>query len=115
MSFQIIHNLGKDPAIRDLSRSSIPGTPAGYRSLSSGEVTSDIGQAAQYILQNSSLGDQVTFEIDGQNYLARSEPHYHQPPPPDTDPAEMSRYPKPYGWHRGVSVFRALEDQRTFH
>ena len=106
MSFQLQPSIGKDPAIRDLSKSSIPGhAPEGYMPLGKNETTSEIGQAAQKILQTSELGDQVPFTIDGQKYIGRSEPHYHEPPPAGTDPSEYSRYPKPWGWHRGVTIY----------
>lgn len=110
MSFQLQPSIGKDPTIRDLSRSSIPSWPPhGYMPLGKNETTSEIGAAARQILRTSELGDQVPFTIDGQQYIGRSEPHYHEPPPVGTDPSEYSKYPKPWGWHRGVSVFRAKE------
>lgn len=103
--FEITGNIGKDPAIKDLTQSSIPGhAPEGYEPLKSNEKSAAIGAAAKHILENSQLGDQVTFKIGDQLYLGRSEPHYHPPPPPGADP---SKYPKPWGWHRGVTVFRA--------
>jgi hypothetical protein len=106
MSFQIQPSIDKDPAIKDISQASIPGhPPTGYRPLHPGESNSEIGAAAQEILRNSQLGDQVPFTVDGKQYMGRSEPHYHQPPPPGEDP---SRYPKPWDWHRGVTVFKAV-------
>ena len=105
MSFQIKPSIGKDPAIKDLSQHSIPGhPPAGFRPLQPGEKSKDIGAAATSILNSSELGDQTPFEIDGEQYMGRTEPHYHAPPPPGEDP---SKYPKPWGWHKGVTVFKA--------
>lgn len=110
MSYQLQQSIGKDPAIKDLSQSSIPGRPpTGYRALRSGESGSEVGQAATEILNSSTLGDQVPFTIDGEKYMGRSEPHYHSPPPPGTDPSEYSKYPKPWGWHRGVTIFKAKD------
>lgn len=107
MSFQIQPSIGKDPAIHDLSQNSIPGhPPAGYRPLKPGEKSGDIGAAAMKILNSSELGDQTPFTVGDQLYMGRTEPHYHPPPPPGEDP---SKYPKPWGWHKGVTVFRALE------
>lgn len=111
MGFQITENLGKDPGIRDLSKSSIPGPPEGYRALLPSERTPSVGQAARFILEHSQLGDQIAFNADGKSYLGRSEPHYHDPPPPGSTPEEAAQYPKPWGWHRGVTVFKALEDK----
>lgn len=105
MSIQIKPSIGKDPAIKDLSQNSIPGhAPSGYRPLRSGEKSGEVGKAAVSILNSSELGDQTPFEIDGQSYMGRTEPHYHPPPPPGEDPA---KYPKPWGWHKGVTVFIA--------
>lgn len=107
MSFQISPSIGKDPAIKDLSQNSIPGhAPVGYRPLRAGEKNHDIGVAAGRILNSSELGDQTPFTIDGISYMGRTEPHYHPPPPPGEDP---SKYPKPWGWHKGVTVFIAEE------
>ncbi len=103
--FEIVEYLGKDPAIKDLSPSSIPGhPPEGFAPLGKGENNSAIGAAATYILNNYKLGDMVTFKITDQLYCGRSEPHYHPPPPSGADP---SKYPKPWGWHRGVTVFKS--------
>lgn len=105
--FEIVGNLGKDPAIKDLTANSIPGRPPeGFVPLKPGENNSTIGAAALHILNNYKLGDQITFKIKDQLYCGRSEPHYHQPPPKDADP---SKYPKPWGWHRGVTVFKAKQ------
>lgn len=108
MSFQIEQNIGKDPAIKDLSKSSIPPVPSGYRPLQVQENNEEIGQAAQQILRNSTLGDQILFTVDGEQYMGRSEPHYHPPPPVGINPSEYGNYPKPWGWHRGVTVFKSL-------
>lgn len=107
MSIQIQPSIGKDPAIKDLSQNSIPGhAPTGYRPLRPGEKGGEVGKAAMSILNSSELGDQTPFEIDGQSYMGRTEPHYHPPPPLGEDP---SKYPKPWGWHKGVTVFIATE------
>jgi hypothetical protein len=103
--FEIIGNLGKDPVIKDLTPNSIPGhPPEGFVPLKSGENNSAIGAAAKYILENYKLGDQITFKVKDQLYCGRSEPHYHPSPPKGESPA---KYPKPWGWHRGVTVFKA--------
>lgn len=115
-TLQIMQNIGKDPAIKDISQSSIPGhPPEGYEPLPAGEKSGDIGKAARQILENSSLGDQVPFKIGDQLYMGRSEPHFH-PAPTAAEKASMSeaelnaKYPAhPWGWHRGVTVFKALE------
>ena|SRR5579864_4314406 len=107
MSFQVLPSVGKDPAIRDLSQNSIPGhAPQGYRPLRPEEKNRDIGAAASRILNSSELGDQTPFTIGDELYMGRTEPHYHPPPPAGADPA---KYPKPWGWHKGVTVFRAQE------
>lgn len=110
---QIMPSIGKDPAIKDLSKNSIPGrAPVGYRPLRPGENNKNIGAAATKILNSSELGDQTPFTIDDQSYLGRTEPHFHPPPPQGTDPSEFKKYPKPWGWHKGVTVFKAVEDKK---
>ncbi len=111
---KIMPSIGKDPAIKDLSRNSIPGhAPTGYRPLRPGENNKDIGAAATKILNSSELGDQTPFAIDEQLYMGRTEPHFHPPPPKGTDPSEFKKYPKPWGWHKGVTVFKALEGTKS--
>lgn len=110
MSFQVQPSIGKDPAIRDISQSSIPGhPPAGFRPLQPGESGGEIGRAALSILNSSELGDQTPFTIDGILYMGRTEPHFHPYPPKGTDPADYGKYPKPWGWHKGVTVFKSEE------
>ncbi len=105
---KILPSIGKDPAIKDLSKNSIPGhPPAGYRPLRKGENNGEIGAAASKILNSSELGDQTPFTIGDESYMGRTEPHYHPSPPAGIDPSEMSKYPKPWGWHKGVTVFKA--------
>lgn len=114
MSFQLMPSIGKDPAIRDLSQKSIPGhVPAGYRTLRQGERTSDIGAAAARILNTSTLGDQTPFTIEGELYLGRTEPHFHPPPPEGTPLSEIKKYPKPWGWHKGVTIFKAQDGTKV--
>lgn len=113
---QIMGSIGKDPAIKDLSKDSIPGhAPEGYQPLSQGEGGQAIGYAARTILENSSLGDQVPFKIGDQLYMGRSEPHFHPGPTAEekqtmSEAALNAKYPaKPWYWHRGVTVFKAKE------
>lgn len=110
-NIQIRPSIGKDSAIKDLSRNSIPGRPpAGYRPLRPGESNKAIGTAALQILNSSELGDQTPFSIGEQLYMGRTEPHYHDPPPQGEDP---KKYPKPWGWHKGVTVFKAQEGTKA--
>jgi len=105
---QIMSSIGKDPAIKDLSQNSIPGhPPAGYRPMRKGEGSGEVGAAASKILNSSELGDQTPFTIGDESYIGRTEPHFHPPPPAGTDPSEFKKYPKPWGWHKGVTVFKA--------
>ncbi len=111
---KIMPSIGKDPAIKDLSKNSIPGhAPKGYKPLRPGENTGEVGAAASKILNSSQLGDQTPFTIDDQLYMGRTEPHYHPPPPQGTDPSEFKKYPKPWGWHKGVTVFKAVEGTKA--
>jgi hypothetical protein len=64
------------------------------------EMTPEIAQRARAILDENSgaaFGTEVPFEIDGQSYIGRIEEHYHEPGGPK----------KPWGRHRGVTVYHA--------
>jgi hypothetical protein len=39
--------------------------------------------------------------------MARVEPHFHAIPPPGTPSEELKKFPKPWGWHKGVTVYKA--------
>lgn len=109
-NIQIMNSIGKDPAIKNLSGNSIPGhPPEGFMVLPAKEKSQEIGQAATQILKSFQLGDQVPFKIGDQLYLGRSEPHFHPHPPNGTPINEQGKYPKPWGWHQGVTVFKAKE------
>lgn len=74
--------------------------PVGYKRLNS--VSTEISSIAKKLL-GGEFGSITPFELNGEQYLARVEPHYHQPPPPGAD---ASKYPKPWGWHKGVTVYQ---------
>ena len=64
------------------------------------ETTPAIEQRAKDILDanhGAAMGTEVPFEIDGRAYVARIEEHYHEPGGPR----------RPWGHHRGVTVYRA--------
>jgi hypothetical protein len=68
------------------------------RAVSGAEMTPAIAQRAREILDENSgaaYGTEVPFEIDGQSYVGRIEEHYHEPGGPK----------KPWGRHRGVTVY----------
>ena len=79
--------------------------PSGYRRLKGSEATPALQQQAKSILtdlsrqhggaNNIPFGTQVPFAIDATNYLALIEQHYHPP----------GGKLKPWGPHRGVSLF----------
>jgi len=64
------------------------------------EMTPEIAQRAREILdanRDAAFGTEVPFEIDGHPYIGRIEEHYHEPGGPR----------KPWGRHRGVTVYHA--------
>jgi hypothetical protein len=68
--------------------------------LSDEETTPAIARRAKEILdanQGAPLGTEVPFEIDGHSYVGRIEEHYHEP----------GGARRPWGRHRGVTVYRA--------
>lgn len=85
------------------------GPPAGYQPLANKEITPEISQVATRLLSGE-MGTQTPFSIDQQQFMARVEPHYHQPPPEGSSPAEQAKYPKPWGWHHGVTVYKPKSD-----
>jgi hypothetical protein len=70
------------------------------RAVRGGEMTPEIAKRAREILDANSgaaYGTEVPFDIDGQSYIGRIEEHYHEPGGPR----------KPWGRHRGVTVYHA--------
>ncbi len=67
------------------------------------EKTTTIGMIAVSLL-GGQMGALTPFSIGDRRYIARVEPHYHPYPPPGAD---TSKYPKPWGWHKGVTVYKA--------
>jgi hypothetical protein len=82
------------------------GPPSGYRVLGQSEVNSKLGSIAKSLLSGD-YGKLTPFEMDGKKYAGRVEPHYHQPPPIGANP---NAYPKPWGWHKGVTLYYALSN-----
>lgn len=86
----------------------LPGKPPnGYSALKADEITSEISSIAKGLLSGD-YGTQTPFTIDGNNYMARVEPHRHATPPPGSSEEEKKKYPKPWGWHKGVTVYGDL-------
>jgi hypothetical protein len=70
------------------------------RAVRGAEMTTEIAKRAREILDANGdvpYGTEVPFEIDGQTYVGRIEEHYHEPGGPR----------KPWGRHRGVTVYHA--------
>ena len=70
------------------------------RPVTGAEMTTEIARRARAILDENdgaAFGTEVPFEIDGQSYIGRIEEHYHEPGGPK----------KPWGRHRGVTVYHA--------
>lgn len=87
------------------------GPPQGYTALPENEKTPAVGRVATSLL-GGDFGTTTPFSVGSKRYMARVEPHYHQPPPqgcgtpamPECDP---KKFPKPWGWHKGVTVYKA--------
>ena len=63
------------------------------------EVTPALARAAQQLLEQNAdapFGTQFSLEYAGKRYVARIQEHYHEPGGPD----------RPYGHHRGVTLYR---------
>lgn len=72
-----------------------PVIPAGYRRMASNEVTPELSSRAQSLL-GGDYGTTTPFTAsDGRDVLAAVELHYHEP----------GGVLKPWGWHKGVSLF----------
>jgi hypothetical protein len=64
------------------------------------ETTPEIARRAREILdgnRDAAFGTEVPFDVDGQGYIGRIEEHCHEPGGPR----------KPWGRHRGVTVYHA--------
>lgn len=81
--------------------------PMGYSRLPN--PSTQVGTIAKKLL-GGQFGTMTPFEISGAKYMARVEPHYHKYPPPGADP---SKYPKPFGWHKGVTVYQSGNNSVT--
>jgi hypothetical protein len=81
--------------------------PAGSIFLPTNEITPTISQIAKKLLVND-FGTVIPFQIDGKQYLARVEHHYHPPPPPNSPPEVIKRYPRPWGDHKGITIYKKL-------
>ena len=93
------------------------GPPNGYIPLTVGENNATIGQVARSLL-GGEFGTTTPFRIttsDGKSirYMARVEPHYHPPPPPNTPQDQLYKYPKPWNWHKGVTIYKADPSKAT--
>ena len=76
-------------------------TPVTFRRLLRRETTREHGIQARKILDSTrdqSYGHEVVFEVDGHSYMARIERHYHEP----------GGEARPWGWHRGISLFAVV-------
>jgi hypothetical protein len=64
------------------------------------EVTPELAAVAKRLLEEhpeAPFGTQFSLEYAGKNYIARIEEHYHEPGGPE----------RPYGHHRGVTLYRS--------
>lgn len=84
------------------------GPPVGYQPLANGEITPEVSQVAKGLL-GGEMGTQTPFSVDEKRYMARVEPHYHPYPPPNATLEEQSHYQKPWGPHKGVTVYKAKD------
>ena len=87
--------------------------PVGYVPLPKNEITPTIGKIAHDLL-NGEFGTTTPFSIGNKRYMARLEPHYHPSPPagcgtPALPDCDISKFPKPWGWHKGCTVYKAAE------
>ena len=88
------------------------GPPAGYQPLANGEITPEVSQVAKGLL-GGEMGTQTPFSVDEKQYMARVETHYHPPPPQGSTPAEQAKYQKPWGYHKGVTVYKPAATRQT--
>lgn len=91
-----------------------PGPTGGAKSPPSGYIrlpnpSTQVSSIAKKLL-GGQFGTMTPIEIGTIKYMARVEPHYHEPPPSGADP---SKYPKPWGWHKGVTVYQQGDNSVT--
>jgi hypothetical protein len=76
--------------------SGVPDSPPDGYHYMRGKVPPEAVQEA-WSLISGAYGTETPFQVDGKQYMARVEPHYHSP--------ESGR--RPTGWHKGVTVYEA--------
>ena len=77
--------------------------PKGYEAL---YQVSPIIIAVAYKLNKGEYGTLTTFSVGDKYYIARVEHHYHPAPPDNATPEEKAKYRKPWGWHKGCTVYK---------
>jgi hypothetical protein len=103
--------LGKETVIVGHSSIQAVSLPQGCTPLLAKERTATTGKVARSLL-GGEFGTITLFQIGDKYYVARVEPHYHPPPPADTPTQELSKYPKPWGWHKGVTIYKLKYESR---
>lgn len=91
----------------------MPGNmPNGYTSmgkirLEAGE-RAEMGKRAKELLGQigkMNIGEEAPYEYNGIKYIRRVEPHWHDYP---VAGADVLKYPRPYGWHKGITVYKQI-------
>lgn len=110
-----------EPNLPEIDKSISAGHPAtsppkGYIALLPTENNEVIGKVACSFLDGD-FGTMTPFRIEEKGkptkqFMARVDAHYHEPPPPNASKEEMRKYQKPWGWHKGVSVYKIKEGQQ---
>jgi hypothetical protein len=104
----LAHAIAASTDIKQYKGTSSPkigGPLPGYIALPENEKTHEIGQIATSLLKGE-FGKTTPFTSNGKQYIGRVEPHFHPYPPPGAD---LGKYPKPWGWHKGVTVYKAKD------
>lgn len=85
--------------LADFKANSAP--PKGYGRITS--VPTEASKIAKSLLSGE-FGTLTPFQVGERNFIARVEPHYHDP----------KSGIQPSGWHKGVSIFESLNNDKLF-
>ena len=91
----------RDRVARQIADVEVPAVETELQRLSSDDISTKHGLKATEILKSTyhlPMGAEIAFELDGEQYVAKIENHYHIP----------EVHPLPWGWHRGISLFKVV-------
>ncbi len=114
-----------DSALTKVDRSIGPGPmgaakgpPTGYAFIKMKDISLELKQDFYNLaskLLSGKYGTMTFFHIKDSKYVARVEAHYHNEPPAHATIQEKNKYPKPWGWHKGVTIYQSIDSKKILN